>query len=441
MAKLNTTTHESAQLVFQCARQLINTPNEKIGITKTIKDHESQGLKHHALYREGNLFNQKLFVVSGATEGIAFAEAVKQSVSHFPVLGITIVQSGNVVCLHTAYITHDKGTLSIRETKKSITTDEDIPSPYLSLIKEVKESKGQVVFYNSGTINAAKGVKELEVLATEVRSLSSLTKGSITLKGGRSQSAPTSAKTMLLGGCIAAAIIGSFLFTSMQEEELRVVVEKKAVEDAFIQKIESGFAPKTATLELYRLMVGEIDQRNQFGLRNSIPGWTAKAMTIDRRQIVVQMEGSKSASLESIRQAANKLNLALGITGANQVTLVRTFDPDCLPPVLAKPTKMPIEPIVSYVFAHLSLYFPEAQTKLGKLINEKGHASQSLEITIPEASEETVDTIGTILNHLPINVDSIKLRRLSEDGIYSVTMTTQIYGCSVSDLNNDGLCR
>lgn len=455
---------------FKCHRTLISGRNERTLVQQAIRSHEEKqnSPKAHALYRSGPLHRNQLWVVSSRSSGVPFAEAVLEKVTERPLLAVSSEIQKNGEQLWLVRVDRERdGTDKIEEISFPMDSTLIYREPLASFIRKVIKDEGRAVFINEALNFDGKNgfshiaidgefetpffisndddlqkAKEAAGILYEVDRVSiDFNKSKIVTQETKRLPIPKSKLQIITLVAICLVFVWGFQSLLNQKEIEQKIQATETKKQELIDRFSNGLAPKYALYQIYKMLIGDADSRNKYGLLESVSGWSVKSVELKPESIIVRMKGDRSSSVDEVRNSAAILRAGSLAISQDEVAIVKEFDSDCRMPILSQPVKMPIEGVSNYLLNAFRMYSPDTQIEFGSEEKKEGYSVRSMTLSVNQISPESIDSIGTLLNFLPIDFKSANLSSSGENNLLDGQISLEIIGCTISEIDENGLCK
>lgn len=231
------------------------------------------------------------------------------------------------------------------------------------------------------------------------------------------------AGTVLL--ILIAVIIG---LIALKEQDR---VEKKAVVDEFKSFRESLLnrgSAKAMAVQLYR----------DIAFTQMVPGWKAVNINVEGESVSIDFKKDGAANFNDMLDMAAKTGRTVASLGQDKVTITSEHIPV---PTLSEAIVLPLEELQAYLLLPFDEWAPAPETQIafGTVAEKNGYNEIPLDITVETYFGDDIDTLGTLLNGLPISFERASFR-LSDSGELSGKVSYIMRGCLLSRINS-GKCK
>ncbi len=455
---------EAIGFEFQCSRKRIDGSDEKKQINKAKREAEkaSRPCTAHAVFRRGGGLQAPLWIVSSPQAGVPFVEALLEQQKQRPIVGFakSTTKSSEILWAGICEL-DEKGREVVREIQIEIQDDGRHLLMAASIAADIFRKNGAVVSlanvlpedahiaYGTKSARFVDGAKvalgeapiasDEEMEAIELIKLDP-EKCSVVTKAIKNLAVPATLLRTITTFAVVAGVVGllALMLTESQEQQKVQVVKDRNAE--YKQVFADGIAPKAALLNVYKMMVGEpyVKPEKQIGLRDKAAGWTPRSVEITASDVIVKMGAKSGARIQKIQKVAAQMQAGVVAISESEVAVVK---PLCKTAILEQAVMIPVEGVANYLIAAFQMYSPNSMVNMGKEVKKDGYALREMIITLKSVSAETVDIVGSLLNHLPINFKGATFEVSGEDGLMDGRVTVEVIGCGVGQVEPNGQCK
>lgn len=239
---------------------------------------------------------------------------------------------------------------------------------------------------------------------------------------------PTPLSHWIAGGVALSIGVAIIALVALKEQDR---VEKKAVVDefkAFRESLINRGAAKAMAVQLYR----------DIAFTQMVPGWKAEGIIVKGESVSIEFVKDGAASFNDIIDMATKTGRTVASLGQEKIVISSQHTPV---PTLSEAIVLPLEDLQAYLLRPFDEWAPAPETLIsfGKETERNGYNEIPLDITVDRYYGDDIDTLGTLLNGLPITFERANFR-LNESGELSGKVSFIMRGCLLSRINS-GKCK
>lgn len=221
-----------------------------------------------------------------------------------------------------------------------------------------------------------------------------------------------------IGVGVALVGIGFVIAQFLLAEKELAKVEAETQDFAAYHSLFSRGSPKAFALQIYR----------DFAFAEAVPGWKANSLTYDSDTVSIGFEkADPAARLVELTEISGRYGRTISIAG-NKASVNSTHTQI---PALEEAVVAPIEQIQTLMTRSMDDWMPEVELSFGTPQAKAGFYAVSVEAKLESVFGDDMDTLGTLLNGLPVVVEAGNLTA-NNDGSWSGKMTFALYGCAMS---------
>lgn len=396
-------------LAVECQRDRLGRRPNKMVIDR-VKSELPNDKRFHSLIKS----DKDYWLVSATSSGIPLVEAIEKYKGDFePFVAIHKISELTGSYILVLY----RGPGEILELRFS-----QLESHHIGMIQDLL-SKGAALYVIDKCIIlpdsfnvARREIPSAELLVYKELALSSIIK------------LPVSLGTYFIFSILIFICFTIAVYLYMGEKNK---VEAKAVADIY-KSFRTGLtqrgSPKAFGVQIYK----------DIAFSQMVTGWNAETLNFEGDAVAIEFSkiGDSSRTVD-LADIARKTGRYLANIGGERVSVISQH---ISVPALIEAIQVPIEPLQSYLVQMFDDWAssPETQLAFGEVTDKDQYDIVAFDVSISNYFGDDFDTLGTLLNGLPIVLDRGSLT-FNDDGSLSGKLNFSIFGCLQKKIDS-GIC-
>lgn len=228
-----------------------------------------------------------------------------------------------------------------------------------------------------------------------------------------------------MGIIISVFVIAYFLMSEKNKVEAKVVAD---VYGEFRTGLTLRGSPKAFAVQFYK----------DIAFTQMVLGWNAETVNVEGETVAIEFSksGDTGRTIDLVSIAGNTGRTVANI-GRERVAVISQHMPL---PALSEAVQLSIESLQGYLIQAFDDWAstPETQVLFGEMTDKNQYDIQSMDVVVAGYYGDDFDTLGTLLNGLPIVFERATLT--FNDGSLSGKLSFSIYGCQQKKIDS-GICK